>query len=63
MSMRRFTRLTKAFPKKVEHHAAAPALYTSFYSFCRMHPTLRLTPDVESGLADHVRIVRALLTT
>jgi len=54
MSMRRFTRLTNAFSKKVENHAAAVALYTLHYNFCRVHQTLRVTPAMEAGLADHV---------
>ena len=54
MSMRRFTRLTNAFSKKVENHAAAVALYFVYYNFCRVHQTLRVTPAMEAGLADHV---------
>lgn len=44
MSMRRFTRLTNAFSKKVKNHAAAIALYFMFYNFRRIHQTLRVTP-------------------
>ncbi len=54
MSMRRFTRLTNAFSKKCENHAAAIALHFMFYNFCRVHQTLRVTPAMASGLADHV---------
>ena len=54
MSMRRFTRLTNAFSKKVENHAAAVALYFMYYNFGRVHQTLRVTPAMEAGLADHV---------
>ena len=54
MSIRRFTRLTNAFSKKVEHHAAAVALWFAYYNFCRVHQTLRVTPAMEAGLADHV---------
>ncbi len=54
MSMRRFTRLTNAFSKKLENHAAAVALHFMFYNFCRVHKTLRVTPAMEAGLADHV---------
>ena len=54
MSMRRFTRLTNAFSKKVENHGHAIALYFMFYNFCRVHQTLRVTPAMESGLSDHV---------
>jgi hypothetical protein len=54
MSMRRFTRLTNAFSKKLENHAATVALYFMYYNFGRMHQTLRVTPAMEAGIADHV---------
>lgn len=54
MSMRRFTRLTNAFSKKVENHAAAVALYFMYYNFGRVHQTLRVTPAMEAGVSDHV---------
>jgi len=54
MSMRRFTRLTNAFSKKLENHAATVALYFMYYNFARVHQTLRVTPAMEAGLADHV---------
>ena len=54
MSIRRFTRLTNAFSKKVENHAAAVALWFMYYNFCRVHQTLRVTPAMETGLSDHV---------
>lgn len=54
MSMRRFARLTNAFSKKVENHISALALYFMFYNFCRIHQTLRVTPAMEAGIADHV---------
>jgi IS1 family transposase len=64
MSMRRFTRLTNAFSKKVENHAAAVALYFMYYNFARIHQTLRVTPAMEAGITDHVwsieEIVRLL---
>jgi len=53
MNMRRFTRLTNAFSKKVENHAHAVALHFMYYSFCRRHQTLGMTPAMASGLADH----------
>ena len=49
-----FTRLTNAFSKKVENHAAAVALYFMFYNFARVHQTLRVTPAMEAGVSDHV---------
>jgi len=54
MSMRRFTRLTNAFSKKVENHAAAVALHFIHYNFARIHKTLRITPAMAAGLSDHV---------
>lgn len=54
MSMRRFTRLTNAFSKKVENHAHAVALHFMHYNFGRIHKTLRVTPAMEAGIADHV---------
>ena len=53
MSMRRFTRLTNAFSKKVENLAHAVALHFMHYSFCRVHKTLGTTPAVAAGVADH----------
>jgi len=52
MSMRRFTRLTNAFSKKVEMHAHAVALHFMYYNFCKIHGSLRVTPAMEAGLAD-----------
>jgi IS1 family transposase len=54
MSMRRFTRLTNAFSKKVENHEAAVALHFMYYNFARVHQTLRVTPAMEAGISDHV---------
>jgi 3-methyladenine DNA glycosylase/8-oxoguanine DNA glycosylase len=54
MSIRRFTRLTNAFSKKVENHAAAVTIWFMYYNFCRVHQTLRVTPAMEAGIADHV---------
>ncbi|HEY3350741.1 MAG TPA: IS1 family transposase [Thermoanaerobaculia bacterium] len=54
MSMRRFTRLTNAFSKKVENLEAAVALHFMHYNFCRIHQTLRVTPAMKAGIADHV---------
>jgi len=54
MSMRRFTRLTNGFSKKLENHGHAVALHYMHYNFCRIHKTLRVTPAIEAGLTDHV---------
>ncbi|MGA9111142.1 MAG: IS1 family transposase [Smithella sp.] len=54
MSMRRFTRLTNGFSKKVENHIHHLSLYYMYYNFCRVHKTLRVTPAMEAGLTDHV---------
>ena len=54
MSMRRFTRLTNAFSKKVENLAHAVSLHFMFYNFGRIHKTLRVTPAMEAGISDHV---------
>ena len=54
MSMRRFTRLTNGFSKKLENHEHALALYFMYYNFARVHQTLRVTPAMEAGIADHV---------
>ena len=52
MSMRRFTRLTNAFSKKLENHVAALALYFMYYNFVRIHQTLRVTPAMAAGVTD-----------
>jgi IS1 family transposase len=54
MGMRRFTRLTNAFSKKIENHGHALALYFMFYNFCRIHTTLRVTPAMQAGISDRV---------
>jgi IS1 family transposase len=54
MSMRRFTRLTNAFSKKLENHEHAIALHFMHYNFCRVHQTLRVTPAMEARVADHI---------
>ena len=54
MGMRRFTRLTNAFNKKVDNHFWAIALHYMYYNFCRIHKTLRVTPAMEAGITDHV---------
>ncbi len=54
MSMRRFTRLTNAFSKKLDNHIHALALYFAFYNFCRIHKMLRVTPAMAAGITDHL---------
>lgn len=54
MSNRRFTRLTNAFSKKLENHMHAISLQFMAYNFCRIHKTLRVTPAMEAGIAEHV---------
>lgn len=61
MGMRRFTRLTNAFSKKWENHWAAVSLWYTFYNFCRVHKSLRVTPAMAAGISDHVWNVRELL--
>lgn len=53
-SVRRFTRLTNAFSKKLENLKAAVSLWFAYYNFCRIHGSLRVTPAMEAGLANHV---------
>jgi hypothetical protein len=54
MHMRRFTRLTNGFSKKLENHMHMVALYTVWYNYCRIHKTLKVTPAMEAGLTDRV---------
>jgi IS1 family transposase len=54
MSMRRFTRLTNGFSKKIENLEHAVAIHYMWYNFARIHKTLRVTPAMEAGIADHV---------
>jgi hypothetical protein len=61
MSMRRFTRLTNGFSKKIENHGHAVALHFMNYNFCRVHKTLRVTPAMEAGIADHVWTLEELI--
>lgn len=61
MSLRRFTRLTNAFSKKVENHVWAIALHYMHYNFCRIHQTLRVTPAMEAGISDHVWTIEEIV--
>lgn len=61
MQMRRLTRLTNAFSKKWEKLYAMLAVYFAWYNFCRVHQTLRITPAMEAGIADHIWDIKELL--
>jgi hypothetical protein len=61
MAMRRFTRLTNAFSKKLSHLKAAVALHFAWYNFVRVHSSLRVTPAMQAGIADHVWGLEELL--
>lgn len=54
MGMRRFTRLTNAFSKKIENHENMVALHFMYYNFARIHQTLRVTPAMAAGVAHRV---------
>jgi hypothetical protein len=54
MSIRRFNRLTNAFSKKIENHAAATALNYFAYNFIKIHRTLRMTPAMATGVTDRL---------
>jgi hypothetical protein len=58
--MRRFTRLTIGFSRKLENRGYAVALSFLHYNFCRVHKTLRVTPAMEAGLAEHVWTIEEL---
>ncbi|MBZ5696740.1 MAG: IS1 family transposase [Acidobacteriia bacterium] len=62
MQMRRFTRLTNGFSKKLENHIASIALHYMHYNFCRVHQTLRVTPAMEAGVADHIWTITEMLS-
>lgn len=61
MSMRRFTRLTNAFSKKLENHAYAVALHFMYCNFVRIHQTLRVTPAMEAELSNHAWTIQELV--
>jgi hypothetical protein len=65
MQMRRCTRLTNGFSKKLKNHSAAISLWIAFYNLCRVHETLRCTPAMALGVTDHIwtiaELVRAAL--
>lgn len=61
MNMRRFTRLTNAFSKKLDNHIAMIALFHMHYNFARIHQTLRVTPAMESGISQHVWSIQEIV--
>ena len=61
MHMRRFTRLTNGFSKKLRNHKAALALHIAWYNLCRVHETLQITPAMEIDVTDHVWSIDELL--
>ncbi len=61
MHMRRFTRLTNAFSKKIDNHAYAVALHFMYCNYVRIHQSLRVTPAMESGLCDHAWTIEELV--
>lgn len=62
MSMRRFTRLTNGFSKKVENLVHTVALYYMYYNFYRIHQTLRVTPAMAAGVTDHVWEIKNIIS-
>jgi hypothetical protein len=61
MSMHRFTRLTNGFSKKAANLSHNLAIHYMHYNFCRVHQTLRVTPAMEAGIADHVWEIEELV--
>jgi hypothetical protein len=61
MNMRRFTRLTNAFSKKLDNHVAMIALFHMHYNFARIHQTLRVTPAMEGGISHHVWSIQEIV--
>jgi hypothetical protein len=62
MALRRFTRLTNAYSKKLDNLKHACSLYFAYYNFCRVHSSIRVSPAVESGITDHIWTLRELLS-
>ncbi len=61
MQQRRFTRLTNGFSKKLENHEAAVSLFMAHYNLCHVHETIRMTPAMALGVADHIWTVGELV--
>jgi hypothetical protein len=62
MGMRRFTRLTNGFSKKIENHVASVALHMLHYNFVRIHQTLRMTPAMAAGVSNRVWEIADIVT-
>ena len=62
MQMRRFTRLTNAFSKRLQNLKAALALHFLYYNFIRIHQSLRITPAMQAGITNHIWTWEELLT-
>jgi len=62
MNMRRFTRLTNAFSKKIENHKYSVALFHMHHNFVRVHQTLRVTPAMAAGISQHVWSIQDIVT-
>lgn len=62
MAIRRFTRLTNAFSKKLDNLKAACALHFAYYNFCRIHKSLRVTPAMAANVTDHIWTIAELLS-
>ncbi len=61
MGMRRFTRLTNAFSKKVENHGHSVAMHYMYYNFARVHMTLRSTLAMKAGATDHLWLIEGIV--
>ncbi len=61
MSLRRLTRLTNAFSKKLDNLKAALCLYLAYYNFCRIHGSLRITPAMKAGITSHIWTIEEIL--
>jgi hypothetical protein len=59
--MRRFTRLTNGFSRKVENHEDSPAIHDMDYNFARIHPLLRVTPATEAGVTDRIWSIEEII--
>ena len=62
MSIRRYTRLTNAFSKKLENHAAATAIHFLYYNFARIHRTVRTSPAQAAGVTETLWSIRDIVT-